>query len=873
MSGALLAVVRRELARYFASPTGYVFITLFVFLSAVAAFWQPEFFAANLANLDPLNRYFPYLLVFLAPAIAMGLWADERRHGTDELLLTLPVRDLTIVLGKYLAALSIYTVALVFSLSHVVVLSLLGDPDPGLMAATYLGYWLMGATLIALAMAGSLLTDNLTVSFILGALLTALPVFAEHADLLVTGPLRRLAVRLSLAEQFRALASGVITPGPLVYFAAFTAALLYVNVQLLGRRHWPTGRDRARPRVHLALRLLALLVAAASVMFLAAHLRPRLDATAERLHSLAPQTLAQVRSLERRRPVFIQAYLSPEVPDAYIEARANLVTMLGELQAVSNGAIETQIVETVKYSKAAREAGERYGIRPTPVHPSEESVGAPREIFMGLVVSSGAQEHVIPFFDRGLPVEYELLRSIRTVASARRRKVGILKTAVDVFGGFDFARKRQESEWSIVAELRKQYDVVPVAPASSYPQDVDVLVVALPHTLDHADLGRLVEFVQAGRPLLLLLDPLPAFNIALAPSDPGPSPLGPPPAGSARTDIRPLLRALGVHWPLDRIVWTKDNPHPQLRNLPPEVVFVTENAQAAPAFNPAEVVSAGLQEVVFLYPGQLAPEKGSKTSFAPLVTLSEQSGSEPFSRLAVAGLFGVTMASDLRHEPDQERHVLAARVSGEGPAAPRAIVIADADLMGEQFFEIRRRGAERLNFDNVTFLLNAVDQLAGDEAMIALRKRRPRHRRLEAVERRTRAFEARAAEQTRQAEAIAQTRLDEAQRRMDRAVAELRARTDVDEQTREILLQNLRATEERRLKVARATIEDERERHIEASRAEMETAVRAIQSGIKLAAVALPPVPGFVLFVLVSLRRLRRERIGARAERLVKSDD
>jgi len=157
--------------------------------------------------------------------------------------------------------------------------------------------------------------------------------------------------------------------------------------------------------------------------------------------------------------------------------------------------------------------------------------------------------------------------------------------------------------------------------------------------------------------------------------------------------------------------------------------------------------------------------------------------------------------------------------------------------------------------------------------MIALRKRRPRHRRLEAVEGRTRAFETRAMEQTRQAEAIAQTRLDEAQRRMDRAVAELRGRTDVDDQTREILLQNLRATEERRLKVARATIEDERERQIEASRAEMETAVRAIQSTIKLAAVALPPVPAFVLFLLVSLRRLRRERIGARAERLVKNDD
>jgi len=850
------AIFLRELAGYFRTPTGYVFVTLFVFLSALAAFWQERFFALNLANLDQLNQYFPYLLIFLIPAISMSLWAEEKKQGTDELLLTLPAGDFQVVAGKYLAAVAIYTTALVFSLSHVVVLCWLGSPDPGLMFSTYFGYWLMGLALLALAMVASLLTDNLTVAFILGAVFCAVPVFLSRAGAILTGAGQRLAERLSVVEQFRDLSAGVITLGPLVYFASFAAAALYLNVLLVGRRRWRTGPQAPAMKFHTLARAVCLAAIVAAVTLLAGAVRWRLDATAEQVHSLSGETRALLAGLNPRQPVFIDAYFSPEVPRSYVDARTSLIGMLREFDAVGGEAIHARVIETVKYSPQAREAQERFGIRPFRVPVTEESARAVNEIFLGLAFTCGGEEFVIPFFDRGLPAEYELVRSIRVVSRARRKKLGILTTGVKMFGGFDFGARTQSAEWSVVQELRKQYEVAQVPPDADYPADVDVLIAAQPSTLTQPQVDRLTAWVKQGKPVLALLDPLPAFDMKLAPQElpEAASPFGAPPAApTARPNLAGLLEALGVTWQSNRIAWDNYNPHPQLRSLPKEFVFVSKG------FNQKDPVTAGLQEMVLLYPGELKP----RTSFTPLLETGADSGVVRWESLVGRTLFGgIGINPDVPHRPDDEKHVLAARVN-------KAIVIADIDLMGEQFFELRRRGIENLNFDNVTFLLNAVDQLAGDSSFIALRKRRPRHRTLEAVEARTRAYEARRLEETRQAEAIADQRLKEAQARLDRAVKQIEARPDLDEQARQIMIANVQSVENRRLQVARANIDDEKQRQIESSRADMEGSIRGIQNTIKLLAVALPPIPAFVVFLVVSLGRLRRERIGVPVDRLL----
>jgi ABC-2 type transport system permease protein len=234
------AIFKKELRSYFASPLGYVFILFYLLVSNGFFFFIQDFFRAGQATMRSYFMIMPWILLFFLPAVTMRLWAEERKLGTLEILLTMPLREAEVVLGKFLASLAFYAITLLCTITLPITLGILGRPDWGVIAGSYAGALFLGAAYLAIGLWISSLTESQVVAFIVSVAVIFVLLVAGVAPAWLgsLGWFAALCEYLSLLSHFQNILRGVLDSRDAVYYVVVVAFFLYLNVKNIEARKW-----------------------------------------------------------------------------------------------------------------------------------------------------------------------------------------------------------------------------------------------------------------------------------------------------------------------------------------------------------------------------------------------------------------------------------------------------------------------------------------------------------------------------------------------------------------------------------------------------------------------------------------------------------
>lgn len=231
----IIAIFKRELSAYFATPVAYVFIVIFLFLNGIFTFYLGGFYERGQADLEPFFVFHPWLYLFLIPAIAMRLWAEERKSGSIELLMTLPVSLSQAVIGKFLAAWCFTAIALALTFPIWITVNYLGEPDNTVILVSYVGSLLMAGGFLAIGSCISALTKSQVVAFVVSVvicfffILSGFPVVINFFQGWAPQAIIDLISSFSFLTHFDSIQKGVIDLRDVIYFGTLIGFWLYAN--------------------------------------------------------------------------------------------------------------------------------------------------------------------------------------------------------------------------------------------------------------------------------------------------------------------------------------------------------------------------------------------------------------------------------------------------------------------------------------------------------------------------------------------------------------------------------------------------------------------------------------------------------------------
>ncbi|MFZ5917765.1 MAG: Gldg family protein [Chloroflexota bacterium] len=425
-----LAITRKELGAYFGSPMALIFVGAFLLAILFAFFWIETFFARNIADVRPLFKWMPVMLIFLVSALTMRQWSEEQRSGTLEMLLTLPVRRTSLVWGKFLAVVALVVVALALTLFLPLTVSILGDLDWGPVFGGYLAALLLASVYAAIGLFISSRTDNQIVALIVSVLFCGALYFVGTQGVtdFASNTLAEVLRAIGTGSRFESIERGVIDLRDLAYYSSLTALFVVLNVVSLDSKRWSWG---ARTALHRRNATLSVALVLANVVALNVWLFPvqglRADLTADQEYSLSPTTQDLITGLQE--PLLIRGYFSARTHPLLAPLVPTIRDMLREYEIASGGKINVEIVDPRENEELEAEANQIYGIQATPFRVSGRYESSVISSYFDILIRYGDQSVVLGFDDLieigpatgsdvkvGLRnLEYDLTRSIKKV--------------------------------------------------------------------------------------------------------------------------------------------------------------------------------------------------------------------------------------------------------------------------------------------------------------------------------------------------------------------------------------------------------------------------------------------------------------------------
>jgi len=380
-------VAKKELRGYFNSAVAVIFLAAFLAVTLVTFFWIDKFFARGLTDLRLLFERMPLLMIIVVSALAMRMWSDERRVGTLEVLLTLPVPRWKLVLGKFVAGMLLIAIALALTLELPITIAFMGNLDWGPVFGGYLATLLLAAAYLVIGMCISSATDEGVLAFIATAFVCAILYALGFVHV-------GWAQALSTGARFDSVARGVLDLRDLAYYASIVGVGIAVNVLLLGRISWSNG-NRTRERRRGALLALGLVIANALVLNIWLHPvhRARIDMTEDGAYSLSSSTRSIIEGLDEK--LLIRGYFSEKTHPELAPLIPQLRDLLDEYRAAGDGKVRVELVDPSDSDDAKREAKERFDIGPTPLRFATATEKSVVDAYFAIAIAYGDQHSVI----------------------------------------------------------------------------------------------------------------------------------------------------------------------------------------------------------------------------------------------------------------------------------------------------------------------------------------------------------------------------------------------------------------------------------------------------------------------------------------------